>query len=441
VAAYANYQWSPNTFLSIKSSYLFSSRDLVWRNEDGGAGALDEIDAATGKYVNREVEKEDMHNTTTEIRISHNYKLGKTENSVAGGVRFAYAWFERQEGGEGTNGSDFDLSVSGEYEDEVDYTTTNIAPFIENVFRINNLLSVTPGFRLEYLKNTAKGYSTEEEEDDEEVEIITNENRSRFVPLFGVGMQYKASFNTNVYSNITQAYRPIDYSQLTGFGITSKIDPDLKDPKGFETDLGYRGTIGSVLNFDVSAFYLAYNKKIGVVLMNEGTANEYTLRTNVANSVHKGIESYVEFNVLKYFNSSSSRGLSVFNALSLIDAKYTTGEFKGKRVEAAANFINRVGITYADKKLSGTLQMNNIGDAYGDATNAKQSDDPVAGYIPAYTVLDFSATYRIKKYSVRAGVNNITNKAYFTRRTDEYPGPGILPSPGRSLYVGIAAKF
>lgn len=85
--------------------------------------------------------------------------------------------------------------------------------------------------------------------------------------------------------------------------------------------------------------------------------------------------------------------------------------------------------------------MNNSGDAYGDATNARVSDDPVAGYIPAYTVLDVSSTYNFKRYSLKAGINNLADKAYFTYRTDEYPGPGIIPSNGRSFYVGIAAKF
>jgi len=31
--------------------------------------------------------------------------------------------------------------------------------------------------------------------------------------------------------------------------------------------------------------------------------------------------------------------------------------------------------------------------------------------------------------------------SYFTRRTDEYPGPGIIPSIGRSFYIGFTAKF
>ena len=65
----------------------------------------------------------------------------------------------------------------------------------------------------------------------------------------------------------------------------------------------------------------------------------------------------------------------------------------------------------------------------------------MAGYIPAYTAADISATYRIHQYCVKLGSNNIANKAYFTRRTDEYPGPGILPSIGRSFYVGISGKF
>lgn len=436
VTAYANYTISPQTRLSIKSSLLFSNRALVWRNEDGGAGALDEVDPSSHEYVNREVENEDMRNTTTELRLLHDYKLGKTENTLAAGVRYSNAWLKQQGGGEGTTGTDFNLSITGDYEYDLDFTTTNVAPFIENIFRVSNRLTITPGFRLEYLRSTGKGYK-----EDGGNKIITDENRKRKVPLFGIGSEYKTSSNTNIYANISQAYRPIDYSQITGFGITSKIDPNLKDANGFNADLGYRGTVKNYLNFDVGLFYLAYNKRIGTVLINDGTANEYTLRTNVANSAHKGIESYVEFNLLKYLNNNSIKGLSIFNSLALIDAKYTSGEFKGNRVETSAKYINRIGLTYSDKKFSGTVQMNNTGDAFGDATNARKSEDPVAGYIPAYTVFDLSATYKMNRYALKAGVNNLADRAYFTRRTDEYPGPGIIPSIGRSFYIGVSARF
>ncbi len=110
-------------------------------------------------------------------------------------------------------------------------------------------------------------------------------------------------------------------------------------------------------------------------------------------------------------------------------------------MEARAKYINRVGLTYSDKKLSVAMQMSNVRDAFGDATNVRVSSDPVAGYIPAYTVFDASVTYRIKRYSLKVGINNIADREYFTLRTDEYPGPGIIPSIGRSFYIGISAQF
>tara|TARA_R110001592_G_scaffold58860_1_gene178622 strand:- start:64456 stop:66630 length:2175 start_codon:yes stop_codon:yes gene_type:complete len=437
ITAYANYTPTEKTTISLKSTYLFGNRSIVWRNEDGGAAAVDDIDPTTNQYVPREVGKQDFNNSTTELRLSRQYNLGNNTSTIAGGARFSYGWFKRLGGGEGTTGSDFDLSITGDWGYDLDFTTTNVAPFVENIFRFGDKLSVTPGFRFEYLNSTAKGYKTEDD-----VRIASNESRKRYIPLAGVGLEYKTSRNTNIYGNISQAYRPIDYGELEPFGTTSRIDPNLKDASGYNTDLGYRGTIKNYLNFDIGAFYLAYNDRIGTVLKNDPVTNEaYTLRTNVANSAHKGIESYVEFNILKFINQGSKFGLSIFNSFAYIDAKYTSGEFKGNRVEAAAEIINRVGLIFNNERFSITFQVNSVGDAFGDATNTRQSDGAVAGYIPAYTVLDLSASYRIGNFVLKGGANNLTDKQYFTRRADEYPGPGIIPSVDRSLYIGFTARF
>lgn len=437
VTAYANFTPDEHTTISLKTSYLFSNRSLVWRNEDGGPGALDIIDTATKAFSPREVGKEDMHNSTTELRLSHNYLLGRHMSTIAGGVRYSYAWFKRQGGGQGTTNSDFDLSITGDWGYNLDFTTTNIAPFVENIFRIGSKLTITPGFRFEYLRSTAQGHKITDG-----INQVPNEARVRQFPLFGTGIEFKPTSNTSIYGNFSQAYRPIDYSQLEPFGVTSKIDPHLKDADGYNIDLGYRGTIGNFLNFDIGSFYMAYNNRIGVVVKTDPvTTSLYSLRTNIANSVHQGIESYVELNFLKLIRPASKYGLSIFNSFAYIDAKYTSGEYKGKRVEAAAQTINRAGIIFSSRHFSSTFQVNSVGDAYGDASNVKTSADPIAGYIPAYTVLDLSATYKYRNYAIKLGSNNLADKAYFTRRTDEYPGPGIIPAVGRSFYVGLSAKF
>lgn len=437
ITAYANFTPSATTNISLKTTYLFSNRSLVWRNEDGGASAIDDIDPATNQFVPREVGKQDFNNSTTELRLSKQYNLGNNKATVAGGFRYSYGWFKRLGGGEGTTGSDFDLSITGNWGYNLNFKTTNVAPFVENIFRVGNKLTVTPGFRFEYLNSTATGYKIEDD-----VKLVVDQSRNRYIPLAGLGLEYKTSKNTNIYGNISQAYRPIDYGQLEPFGVTSKIDPNLKDASGYNADLGYRGTISNYLNFDIGSFYLAYNNRIGTVLKSDPITNEeFTLRTNVANSIHKGIESYVEFNLIKFFNQKSEYGLSIFNSFAYVDANYTSGEFKGKRVETATKTINRVGLIFNTSNLSTTFQINSVGDAFGDATNTKVSDGAIAGYIPAYTVLDFSATYKIKNFGLKLGANNLTDKQYFTRRTDEYPGPGIIPSVGRSFYAGITAKF
>jgi len=436
IAAYANFSPNANTTLSLKTTYLFSSRSLVWRNEDGGPQALDEIDPATNAYIPREVGNENMNSSTTELRFSHNYKLGIQHSTIAGGVRFAYAWFKRQGGGEGTTGSDFDLSITGNWGYNLDFTTTNLAPFVENIFRAGDKFTITPGFRFEYINSTANGYKIAGT-----YKLTADQSRNRYFPLAGVGLEYKATANSNIYGNISQAYRPIDYSQLEPFGVAAVIDPNLKDASGFNADFGYRGIIKNYFNFDISLFYLGYNNRIGEVIRTDASGNNYAYRTNAGNSAHKGIESYTEFNLVKYLHPKSKYGLSIFNSFAYIDARYTSGEFKGNRVETANKIINRAGVNFSTRKFSSTFQVNYTGDAYGDAANLKVSDNPIGGYIPAYTVLDFSATYKIDNYSLKAGVNNIAGVSYFTRRTDEYPGPGIIPSIGRSFYIGFSAKF
>ncbi len=437
ISNFINYNPTANSSFSLKTTYLFSNRSLVWRNEDGGAAALDEIDPVTKQYIPREVESESMNSLNSEARLSSNYKIGSLNATVAAGIRISHAWFNRLGGGEGTTNSDFDLSITGEWEKSLHFTTTNIAPFAENIFRLGNKLTITPGIRLEYLKSTASGYVIKDAN-----KMNADNNKSRQFLLAGIGTEYKLTPNAGFYANISQAYRPIDYHELQPFGVTSKIDPNLKDAKGYNTDLGYRATVKNYLNIDISLFYLAYNNRIGeLVLTDTVTGLDYGYRTNIANSVHKGVETYIEFNILKYFHPNDKTGLSIFNSYAYIDARYNSGGFKGNRVEAAAKHIERAGIIYSNRGFSSTFQFNYTGDAFGDASNVKISDNPIAGYIPAYSVLDFSATYKINNYALKCGVNNLADKAYFTRRTDEYPGPGIIPAIGRSFYMGFTVKL
>ncbi|MBI1837486.1 MAG: TonB-dependent receptor [Flavobacteriia bacterium] len=438
VSGNLNYNINENTSLSLKSTFLYSQRDLVWRNEDGGPAEKDTITPDL-TYVAREVEHEYFRSSTNEFRFLTNYKLGNQKQTLACGVRYAYSFLKRQHGAEGTTASDLDYTTTSPWGGNMNFYNTNIAVFAENIFRVGKKFSITPGIRYEYLKTIADGYDENEAEDSEDPYVVANMlKKTRKFILGGVGLQYKITEQMNVYGNYSQSFRPITYSDLTPFGTIAKIDPNLKDASADNLDFGIRGKLKNIVNFDFSLFYLNYKNKIGTVFT-DGIA----LRTNTGSSLHQGVETYIEINLLDGIIKSKAFGkLSVYNSYAYVNAQYVSGEFKGNQVEYAPKNIERVGLNYKLKNFSMNVQYSYTASSFGDASNAIFAEDALSGIIPSYSLVDCSASYKVKqKYQFKFGVNNILNKKYFTLRTTEYPGPGIIPSIGRMIYAGISVTF
>ena len=431
----ATLAWAPSRRTRVESltSLLSSARSLVWRNEDGGPGALDEPNPLTGEPVNREVEVEGFRNVTEELRALTEYSFGGFSSTLAIGGRWFEGRMHRQGGGEGTTGSDFDLSLEpgASYEYDIRFTTRNVAAWVENAVRLGTRFSVAPGVRVEHLRSTALGYTDT---------TFAPQAKSRSLPLFGLGAQWIASASTALYANASQAYRPLDYTVLTPIGGVSRIDPAMRDSKGVSMDLGWRGTAADDrVRFDVGVFRLNYDDRVGLRTRTDVKGAIFTERTNVANSVHQGLESYVE--ATPVVAPTGLGTLTLFNSLALTDAHYTSGDVRGNRVEYAPRVVERVGVTLARGPISSTALMSHMSAAFGDADNTVRSEDAVVGLIPAYTVLDLSATLGLPRgWRLQGGVNNLADRRYFTRRTDEYPGPGILPSAGRSVYITLRAR-
>ena len=433
ITDHVNFSW--------KNSYMHSARNLVWRSEDGGPQAMDTIITATNQYSAREVEREQFNNFTSEARMSVHYDIGHTQNTFAGGLRFYYAHLTRQEDGIGTTGSDFNLNVdSTGWGTALAFNTVNIAPYFENIFRVTQRFSITPGFRFEFVHSTGGGFTN----DYGGPTLLVAESRNRYIPLAGIGMQYSVTHSTQLYANISQAYRPFDYDAITPFGSSAIIDPHMKDASGFNSDLGYRGTYRNYLMFDVNAFFLLYNNTIGITQRTDTAGNSYDFETNVANSIHAGTETYIEIFPIKMATTSERFGqFSLYNSFSYIHAKYVSGLYKGNWDENAPQFIERFGLTYAIRSFSITYNFSYTSMCYTDAANTAYSvADPTVGIIPSYIVMDVSASYKfLKRFNIKGGVNNLANARYFTLRTNEYPGPGIIPSMGRSFYISIGARF
>lgn len=420
----------------------------------------DAYNTTTNSLANRGVDRDFYKNFGLENRNIFTYNLGKTKNNLAFGTRLYKANTRRQQQGVGTTGSDFDLNIEGNYPRDLNFYTENITLFAENQFKVTDLFSVTPGARYEYINSTAEGQFGVSGNNPV---LLENKRITRNQPLFGLGLEYKIN-TTNIYANISQAYRPVLFSDLTPPAVTDVIDPNLKDASGFNADLGYRGSIKNYLNFDFSVFYLSYNNRVGgsrQFVNNDPTQGTFLYRTNLGETVNKGIESFVNFNVTRFFKIENTHGnLDVFATLSFIDSKYTNFEtfttagtapnititqsnLSGNRVENAPRYIHNFGATWSNNQFSGTLQYKMSGQVFTDANNTvTPSANGVTGLLEGYNLLDFSAEYKfLKNYNIRTGINNLTNEKYATRRASGYPGPGILPGEGRTFFLSIGAKL
>ena len=116
---------------------------------------------------------------------------------------------------------------------------------------------------------------------------------------------------------------------------------------------------------------------------------------------------------------------------------------KGKKLENAPSHIFRSGISLGKKNILLTTQINYVGQTFSDGNNTViPSANSNTGLIPAYIVADVTVTYKVKSnVTVKAGVNNIANTNYFTRRAGGYPGPGALPADGRTGFFSVGFKF
>ncbi|MFM9020053.1 MAG: TonB-dependent receptor family protein [Sediminibacterium sp.] len=446
-----DYTFSEQTRLNVKAFVMVGDRNSIGFMAPPTIG--DTIQATTLQYANRRVDIDQYRNQGIEARFLHSYTIGTATHSFSTGFRIYRGNTYRFQNGRGDTGFDFNWRTEAPYPTDLDFLTINTAFFAENVVRIGKNLLIIPGFRIENIRNTAEGRvnlvgAVEQK--------VSNQNKARRFILPGIGAEYHIG-NTEIYANYSQAYRPVLFSDLTANPITDEIDQNLRDARGYNIDLGYRGRFKDFLFFDLSGFWLQYNNRVGLIAQQRLDGSFYNLRTNVGNSSSKGAEILVELSLLKALQADKRYGnLTLFTSLAFIDARYdnlriisrqgnnlVTTDFKNKQVENAPRQILRSGVTYSRAKWKATIQHSYVSATFSDANNTNTIvATGINGIIPAYHLFDLSGSYDVNaSFFIRSGINNLLNEKYFTRRAGGYPGPGIMSAEPSNFFLTVGMKL
>ncbi|WP_291726837.1 TonB-dependent receptor [Bernardetia sp.] len=455
-----DYKISEKTKLNSRTFGLYAGRKAI--------GNLDKINVVDFGQ-NRTLIDGGFNNFGNETRLLHRYsinflgsKLKKQTHAFVTGFRY-YNGFttQRQGDADATDEPNFTFLNSENLENSsYEFPNQNASFFIENVFNLSDKWSITPGIRAEYINTKADGFYKERVFDFagniiSETKNEENLERPRSFILGGIGISYKPIFSDKnemeIYANFSQNYRSVTFSDLRIQNPNLVISPDIKDESGYNADLGFRGKINTLLQFDLSLFYLNYNDRISQV-ERAGVAPTYTpfrFRGNIAQARIYGLESLIEFNVGKLGNNwieniLPKSYLGLYLNTSILNSRYLKSEetaILNKQVELVPPITLRTGLQFGYKDFKLSYQYSYTKEHFTDATNVVRSATAVSGIIPSYYVMDISASYAYKWLQIEGSINNLTNNTYFTRRADGYPGPGIIPADGRAFFLTVGARF
>ncbi|WP_161889295.1 TonB-dependent receptor [Pontibacter russatus] len=436
-----DYRLSDRTKLNVRNFGLLAQRDAL-----GYMGKISRPDDMTQP---RTLLQDQFRNFGNETRLLHRYDLGNSFSTLLMGARY-YRGFTDQQQGDGSTATDADFRFYSETgapnASAYDYLSRNIALFAENIFNITPKLSLTPGVRYEWINTNADG-SYRHVVPDQAGNIIRDEvvpedrSNSRNVLLLGLGLSYKPSEEMEVYANFSQNYRAINFNDMRVINPNQLVDQNLQDERGYSTDLGFRGNISGVLNYDASVFYLAYKNRINFMNI-AGTTNR--IRTNVGDSRNIGLETFVEADFLKLiYGKDHQTSLSAFSNVTLVNTRYSSPlrDIDGNEVELAPPVIAKVGLSFKRYNFKLAYQYAYTAEQFSDAPNSLLEPTAVVGVIPTYWVMDLSGSYTYKRFTLETGINNLTDNRYFTRRATGYPGPGIIPSDARNYYITLQFKL
>ena len=404
----------------------------------------------------RDLIKGDFQNFGFETRWLKKYKISKYNSVFLVGNKFYKSNNTSQQGpGSNSSGPEFNFRLD-EYpnyslQSNYNYPNENISFFTENIFYLNDKFSITPGARYEYIKTATNG-SYKKINTDGAGNVILNlsldssESRKRSFTLFGLGLSYKRSEKIEYYANISQNYRSVTFADISIINPAFSINPNITDEKGFTADFGLRGNVDKIISFDLSFFNLSYQDRIGFVQRAYRDGSVKSERGNVGDANILGVESLIDLNLKEFSGINNNNYLfNVFLNTSFIDSEYVKSEepgVTGKKVEFIPNSNIKTGLRFGYKNFLFSTQYTFLSSQYTDSSNAVAGNlSGVIGLIPSYEIVDISSSFLTGRFKFELGINNLFDKAYYTRRATGYPGPGIITSPNRNIYFTTQFKI
>lgn len=276
---------------------------------------------------------------------------------------------------------------------------------------------VTPGVRFERIEtgreNTLTGYG----------ESVKN---SKSLP--SVNVAYLLSRELTLFANYNTSFGSIQHLQLNLNPLGNPLMPEVAKT----VEAGARWKSGN-LSAEATLFNMRFDNQLVFV----GSSNYFL---NLGETRHEGVEASVDY---AFDRSGPLAGFSTYATLTSTRAKLRSGSFAGNDVPFYSRHTDTIGARYAIGDWSFNLSSTHQSKQYADEANTvAENAAGTVGVIPGFRVWNAQARWKMpgkRGVEVAVGVNNLTDKRYFTRTTDT--NAGKLVGAPRTVYVQGRVMF
>ncbi len=303
-------------------------------------------------------------------------------------------------------------------------TTTNENSTNAHSFYVDDKISIgawriTPGVRFESIETLRTDRSSN---------LSYQVKNDKALPALSVA--YLLNSSATLFANYGTSFGPVQNSQLNSQTPRNPLRPELAKT----VEAGARWT-DQRLAAEFTLFSMRFDNQIQQV----SGVTPATFQ-NIGATKHDGAETALDYTFDK---TSALAGLNVFANYTYVRAIQESGTTAGKEVPFYSRVTDTLGARYAKgawvSSLSSTHQSRQFSD---NANTVAENAAATVGEIPGFRVWNIQSSLNVPAIhgvKLTVGINNLTDKRYYTRNIDN--NAGRMVGAPRTVYAQAHLAF
>jgi Fe(3+) dicitrate transport protein len=272
---------------------------------------------------------------------------------------------------------------------------------------------VTPGVRYERIRSTRNDLTLFQS-------FQTTNNKA----LPSINVAYLLNDNLTLFSNYNTSFGPVQNLQLNSQSTANPLIPELA--KTIEAGARWKSERFSA---ELTAFNIRFDNQILQI-----TGSNPAVFQNLGATKHDGIETAIDYT---FDRDGMLAGWNVFANYTYTRAIQKSGTTAGLDVPFYSRNTDTIGTHYNTGAWGFDLSTTHQSRQYSDAANTvAEVADASVGQIPGFRTWNTQVSWKVpgaKGFDILAGLNNLTDKRYYTRNVDG--NPGRMVGMPRTVYV------